>query len=110
MPAAADDPPAADPLAHVAALPGVEAAAYAMQEPLGDDRIIKLFGLGLAAAVFIDAVIIRSVLVPAVMQLLGRRAWCGIRSSTRCRSRTWTATPSTARSRSATARRFATSP
>ena len=42
---------------------------------LGDDRIIKLFGLGLAAAVFIDAVIIRSVLVPAIMQLLGRRAW-----------------------------------
>jgi RND superfamily putative drug exporter len=42
---------------------------------LGDERIIKLFGLGLASAVFIDAVIIRSVLVPAVMQLLGRRAW-----------------------------------
>ncbi len=42
---------------------------------LGDDRIIKLFGLGLAAAVFIDAVIIRSVLVPAIMQILGRRAW-----------------------------------
>jgi RND superfamily putative drug exporter len=42
---------------------------------LGDERIIKLFGLGLAAAVFIDAVIIRSVLVPAIMQLLGRRAW-----------------------------------
>jgi putative drug exporter of the RND superfamily len=42
---------------------------------LGEDRIIKLFGLGLAAAVFIDAVIIRSVLVPAIMQLLGARAW-----------------------------------
>ncbi|MGB7685177.1 MAG: MMPL family transporter [Solirubrobacterales bacterium] len=42
---------------------------------IGDDRIIKLFGLGLAAAVFIDAVIIRSVLVPAVMQLFGERAW-----------------------------------
>jgi putative drug exporter of the RND superfamily len=42
---------------------------------IGEDRIIKLFGLGLAAAVFIDAVIIRSVLVPAVMQLFGRRAW-----------------------------------
>jgi putative drug exporter of the RND superfamily len=42
---------------------------------IGDDRIIKLFGLGLASAVFIDAVIIRSVLVPAVMQLLGKRAW-----------------------------------
>ncbi len=42
---------------------------------LGDERIIKLFGLGLAAAVFIDAVIIRSVLVPAIMQLFGTRAW-----------------------------------
>jgi len=42
---------------------------------LGEDRIIKLFGLGLASAVFIDAVIIRSVLVPAIMQLLGERAW-----------------------------------
>src|SRR5829696_3367830 len=38
---------------------------------LGEDRIIKLFGLGLAAAVYIDAVIIRSVLVPALMQLFG---------------------------------------
>jgi RND superfamily putative drug exporter len=42
---------------------------------LGEERIIKLFGLGLASAVLIDAVIIRSVLVPAVMQLFGRRAW-----------------------------------
>ena len=42
---------------------------------IGEDRIIKLFGLGLASAVLIDAVIIRSVLVPAVMQLLGERAW-----------------------------------
>ncbi|HEY5052431.1 MAG TPA: MMPL family transporter [Solirubrobacterales bacterium] len=42
---------------------------------IGEDRIIKLFGLGLASAVLIDAVIIRSVLVPAVMQLFGKRAW-----------------------------------
>jgi RND superfamily putative drug exporter len=42
---------------------------------LGEDRIIKLFGLGLASAVFVDAVIIRSVLVPALMQLFGKRAW-----------------------------------
>jgi RND superfamily putative drug exporter len=42
---------------------------------IGEDRIIKLFGLGLASAVFIDAVIIRSVLVPALMQLFGKRAW-----------------------------------
>jgi RND superfamily putative drug exporter len=42
---------------------------------LGEDRIIKLFGLGLASAVLIDAVIIRSVLVPAIMQLFGKSAW-----------------------------------
>ena len=42
---------------------------------IGDDRIIKLFGLGLAAAILIDAVIIRTVLVPALMQLFGDRAW-----------------------------------
>jgi RND superfamily putative drug exporter len=42
---------------------------------LGDERVIKLFGLGLASAVLIDAIVIRTVLVPAVMQLLGKRAW-----------------------------------
>jgi len=42
---------------------------------LGPDRIIKLFGLGLSAAVLIDAVVIRTVLVPAIMQLFGERAW-----------------------------------
>ena len=39
---------------------------------LGDDRIIKLFGIGLASAVFFDAVIIRCLLVPAIMEILGR--------------------------------------
>jgi RND superfamily putative drug exporter len=42
---------------------------------LGDDRIIKLFGLGLASAVFFDAVIIRCLLVPALMEIFGRHAW-----------------------------------
>jgi RND superfamily putative drug exporter len=42
---------------------------------LGEERVIKLFGLGLASAVLIDAVIIRSILVPAIMQLLGKSAW-----------------------------------
>jgi putative drug exporter of the RND superfamily len=42
---------------------------------LGDDRIIKLFGIGLASAILLDAVIIRCLLVPAIMELLGRRAW-----------------------------------
>jgi len=42
---------------------------------LGDDRVIKLFGIGLASAVFVDAVIIRCLLVPALMEIFGRRAW-----------------------------------
>jgi RND superfamily putative drug exporter len=42
---------------------------------LGDDRVIKLFGLGLASAVFFDAVIIRCLLVPALMEIFGPRAW-----------------------------------
>ena len=42
---------------------------------LGEERVIKLFGLGLASAVLVDAVIIRSILVPAIMQLLGKSAW-----------------------------------
>jgi RND superfamily putative drug exporter len=42
---------------------------------LGVDRSIKLFGLGLAAAVLLDATIVRLVLVPATMELLGERNW-----------------------------------
>ncbi|HVD86232.1 MAG TPA: MMPL family transporter [Solirubrobacterales bacterium] len=36
---------------------------------------LKLFGIGLAAAIFLDATVVRMVLVPAVMQLLGARNW-----------------------------------
>jgi RND superfamily putative drug exporter len=42
---------------------------------LGDDRIIKEFGIGLAMAVFLDAFVIRILLVPALMELAGRWAW-----------------------------------
>jgi RND superfamily putative drug exporter len=42
---------------------------------LGDDPVIKMFGLGLATAVLIDATIVRLVLVPATMKLLGDRNW-----------------------------------
>jgi RND superfamily putative drug exporter len=42
---------------------------------LGDDRVIKLFGLGLASAVLFDAFVIRLVLVPALMYLFGRASW-----------------------------------
>jgi RND superfamily putative drug exporter len=41
----------------------------------GEDRGIKLIGLGLATAVFIDATIVRMILVPATMELLGNRNW-----------------------------------
>ncbi len=39
------------------------------------DRTLKLFGIGLATAVFLDATVVRIVLVPATMQLLGNRNW-----------------------------------
>ncbi|WP_433378233.1 MMPL family transporter [Actinoplanes sp. CA-142083] len=42
---------------------------------LSPDRMLRQFGLGLAAAVLLDAVVIRCLIVPAVMQLFGRRAW-----------------------------------
>jgi putative drug exporter of the RND superfamily len=39
------------------------------------DVFLKLFGVGLASAIFLDATLVRMVLVPAVMQLLGDRNW-----------------------------------
>ncbi|PSK98697.1 RND superfamily putative drug exporter [Haloactinopolyspora alba] len=42
---------------------------------LSPDRMLQQFGLGLAVAVFLDAVVIRCLVVPAVMGLLGERAW-----------------------------------
>jgi len=42
---------------------------------LNDDRAIKLFGASFAVAVFIDAFVVRSLLLPALLQLLGRRTW-----------------------------------
>src|SRR5205085_2132085 len=42
---------------------------------LGDVRVLKLLGLGLATAIFIDATIVRMVLVPATMELLGKANW-----------------------------------
>ncbi len=42
---------------------------------LGPDRVIKEFGIGLAAAVFLDAFVIRILLVPALMEIAGERAW-----------------------------------
>ena len=42
---------------------------------LGSDTLGKMFGIGLATAVLVDATVIRMVLVPATMELLGDRNW-----------------------------------
>jgi putative drug exporter of the RND superfamily len=41
----------------------------------GGQRVIEMFGLALAAAVFLDALVIRVLLLPATLQLLGERTW-----------------------------------
>jgi putative drug exporter of the RND superfamily len=47
-------------------------ASFVINDPL---RILNVFGLGLAVAVFVDATLVRMVLVPSVMQLLGDANW-----------------------------------
>jgi putative drug exporter of the RND superfamily len=42
---------------------------------LGEDRVIKEFGLSLASAVFLDALIVRCLLLPATLNLLGDATW-----------------------------------
>ena len=42
---------------------------------LEDDRIFKVFGVGLSVAVLLDATLVRMLLVPATMELLGERNW-----------------------------------
>jgi putative drug exporter of the RND superfamily len=42
---------------------------------LGDQRTIKEFGFSLAFAVFVDALVVRCVLLPAVLKLLGTTTW-----------------------------------
>jgi putative drug exporter of the RND superfamily len=42
---------------------------------LGEDRIIKEFGLALGMAILIDAFVVRLVLVPAIMHLMNERMW-----------------------------------
>jgi RND superfamily putative drug exporter len=68
----------ADGLAHTARV--ITAAAAIMVTVFGafvleDAVFLKLAGLGLATAVLIDATIVRMILVPATMELLGDRNW-----------------------------------
>jgi RND superfamily putative drug exporter len=39
------------------------------------DRVLELFGVALASAVFLDAIVVRMILLPAVLELLGSRTW-----------------------------------
>ncbi len=68
----------ADGLSHTARV--ITAAAAIMvcvfgSFVFGDVRVVKEFGFGLAAAVLIDATIVRMLLVPATMELLGDANW-----------------------------------
>ncbi|HEX3512085.1 MAG TPA: MMPL family transporter, partial [Solirubrobacteraceae bacterium] len=42
---------------------------------LGEDRVIKEFGLSLASAVFLDAIVIRCLMLPAALHLIGEVTW-----------------------------------
>lgn len=42
---------------------------------LSPQRLLQQTGFGMAVAIFVDAVVIRCLIVPAAMQLMGRRAW-----------------------------------
>jgi putative drug exporter of the RND superfamily len=47
-------------------------ASFVIKDPL---HILKVFGLGLATAVLVDATLVRMVLVPSIMELLGPVNW-----------------------------------
>ncbi|THV41736.1 MMPL family transporter [Glycomyces buryatensis] len=58
----------------------ITAAAAIMMAVFGsfmmdDARLLQQFGIALAVAIFIDAIVIRCLLVPAIMKVLGRAAW-----------------------------------
>ena len=56
-------------------------ASFVIKDPL---HILKVFGLGLAVAVAIDVTLVRMVLVPSLMELLGPRNWWMPRVLQRC--------------------------
>jgi putative drug exporter of the RND superfamily len=58
----------------------VTAAAAIMMAVFGsfvldDARLLQQFGISMAVAIFIDAFVIRCLLVPAIMKVMGRGAW-----------------------------------
>jgi hypothetical protein len=62
---------------------GQQRACVFLSFAVGDQRVLK-FGLSLASAVFLDAFVVRSLLLPSVLEILGRRTsalpdWLGRR-------------------------------
>ena len=57
------------------AVPGLIMASVFLAFTSGPDVIVKMFGLGLGIAILIDVLIVRMVVSPALMAVLGDRAW-----------------------------------
>jgi RND superfamily putative drug exporter len=58
----------------ITAAAAIMVAVFAAFVP-SDQVFLKVIGVGLATAILVDATVVRMLLVPAVMQLLGDRAW-----------------------------------
>lgn len=59
----------------VVAAAGAIMAAVFLSFVLGDMRMIQMLGFGLGVAILVDAFIVRLLLVPAVMTLVGEKGW-----------------------------------
>jgi RND superfamily putative drug exporter len=53
----------------------VSSAPSSTAPPGGSDPTVKMLAVGMAVAVLIDATIVRMILVPSVMTILGAKAW-----------------------------------
>jgi RND superfamily putative drug exporter len=62
-------------IAKVVLVAGLIMASVFLAFITGGDVIVKMFGLGLGAAILIDVLVVRMVVSPALMTLLGDRAW-----------------------------------
>jgi RND superfamily putative drug exporter len=62
-------------IAKVILVAGLVMSSVFLAFMTGDDVIVKMFGLGLGAAILIDVLIVRMIVSPALMTLLGDRAW-----------------------------------
>lgn len=62
-------------LTWVFAINGETSSCAAISSSVRPAAIIQQFGLGPAVAILLDAVVIRCLIAPAVMEMLGTRAW-----------------------------------